>query len=203
MADPSPPDPARRGRPPARTERRTKAIDAFIDLVLEQGAHPRPEDVAARAGVSIASLYRYFANLDELRGDAVTRLVQRFPDLFDIAGISSGDRNERIAAFAAARFALHETLHPLQLLSATMGHADPGAAKHVDENRSALASQVRLQFHPELESLSPAQRDDAVAAIAALTSVESWEHFRRSYGRTPAQTRRAWTTALDRLVPGP
>lgn len=198
-----PPDPGGRDRRPAPAERRTAAIDALIDLVLEQGAHPRPEDVAERAGVSIASLYRYFSDLDELRRDAVTRIVHRFPDLFDISGIGGGDRNERIAGFASARFALHETLHRLQLLSAAMSQTDPTAATHVDENRRALADQVRRHFRPELETLSPAQRDDTVAAIGALTSVEAWEHFRRSYDRTPAQTRRAWTTALDHLLPDP
>lgn len=183
------------------SERRTNAIDAFIDLVLERGDHPRPEEVAERAGVSIASLYRYFASLDELRRDAVTRVVQRFPELFDLSSVSGGDRGERIAGFVAARLALHETLHPLQLLPAAMGHADPSAAAHVDETRRALADQVRRHFGPELQTLSPARRDDTVVAITTLASVESWQHFRRSHGRTQAQTRRAWSSALDRLLP--
>ena len=62
--------------------RRTATIDAFIDLVIETGGSPRPESVARRAGISIASLYRYFDNLDELRRDAFDRVLDRFPDLF-------------------------------------------------------------------------------------------------------------------------
>ena len=201
MTEVSQSDPSTDRRRPRPSERRARAVDAFIDLVLEHGVHPRPEEVAERADVSIASLYRYFANLDELRGDAVRRLVERFPDLFHISKIGTGDRDQRIAAFTAARFALHETLHPLQLLSRAMSRTDPAAAEHVDAARAAMADQVQRHFRAELERLSPNRREDTVAAIAVLTSVESWEQFRRSHGRTPAQTRRAWTSAIDRLLP--
>ncbi len=37
-----------------RHERRVSAVDAFIDLVLEHGDAPGPDEVAKRAGVSIA-----------------------------------------------------------------------------------------------------------------------------------------------------
>ena len=189
------------GRRPAPSERRTRAVDALIDLVLEHGRHPRPEDVADRADVSIASLYRYFANLDELRRAAVARLAERFPHLFDVSGIATGDRDQRIASFTASRFELHETLHPLQLLSRATSQSDPAAARHLDTVRAAMADQIRRHFDAELQTLSPTRREDTVATVAALTSVESWEQFRRAHRRTPAQTRRAWSSAIDRILP--
>ncbi len=190
----------RRRRPPP-AERRTRALDAFIDLTLERGAHPRPEEVAERADVSIASLYRYFTDLDELRHDAVARLVERDPDLFTISNIGVGDRQERIASFASARLALHETLHPLQLLARSVGRHDPAAQKHLDTVRATMTDQIRRHFSAELQTLDPTRREGTVAAIAVLTSVESWEQFRRSHDRTPAQTRRAWIDAIDRILP--
>lgn len=201
MTEISQSDPSADRRRPPPSERRTRALDAFIDLVLEHGEHPRPEEVAACAEVSIASLYRYFADLDELRRDAVARLIERFPDLFLIPKIGTGGRDQRIASFTASRFALHETLHRFQLLSRAMSRTDPAATSHVDAARAAMADQIQRHFDAELETLSPTRREDTVAAIAALTSVESWEQFRRSHRRTPAQTRRAWTRAIDRLLP--
>lgn len=188
-------------RRPPPSERRAGALDAFIDLVLETGGHPRPEAVAERADVSIATLYRYFADLDELRRIALIRLVERFPDLFLIPNLGSGDRADRIDTFVATRFALHEKLHPLQLLVRAEGHTDPAVADHVDAARSAMAEQVDLHFDAELRTLRPSGRGDTVAGIAALTSVESWEQYRRSLALTPAQTRRAWSFAIDRLLP--
>ncbi len=201
MSKVDPDEPNERRRRPPPSERRLRALDAFIDLVLETGVHPRPENVAERADVSIASLYRYFTDLDELRHDAVARLIERFPDLFLIAEIGIGDRPKRIASFTASRLALHEALHPLELLARAMGRDDPSARTHVDTVRTAMADQVRRHFDTELRTLTPARRHDAVAAIAALTSVESWEQFRCSHGRSPAQVRRAWSTAVDRLLP--
>lgn len=194
----TPPDGARDAPP---SERRTGAIDAFIDLVLEHHTPPRPEDVAERAGVSIATLYRYFATLDELRSEAAARVLARFADIVGIPGIGAGSRKDRIARFATARVDLHETLHPLELLLRSTTLTDPGAAKQVDLSRRAMADQVRMHFDDELRGLSPARREGIVAAIAVLTSVESWEQFRRSHGRTPTQIRRAWADATDRLLP--
>ncbi|MEM8620533.1 MAG: TetR/AcrR family transcriptional regulator [Actinomycetota bacterium] len=188
-------------RRPLPIERRARALDAFIDLVLERGVHPRPEEVADRADVSIASLYRYFTDLDELRNDAAARLVERFPELFIISRIGIGERHERIASFTSSRLALHEALHPLQLLARSMCQQDPSAQAHVDGVRLQLAEQVRRHFDPELRQLSPAHCDDVVAMVAVLTSVESWEQLRRSHERTPAQTRRAWNDAVDELLP--
>ena len=189
------------GRHRPRSERRTRALDAFIDLTLERGAHPRPEEVAERADVSIASLYRYFSDLDELRRDAVARLAERYPALFTISRIGTGDRRTRIASFTTARLALHETLHPLELLARAAGRRDLSARRHVDAIRSAMSDQIRRHFDAELQTLGPARRDDIVATIAALTSVEAWEQFRHSHDRTPAQTRRAWNDAIDRILP--
>lgn len=196
-----PSDSADRRRPTAPSERRARALDSFIDLTLERGAHPRPEEVAERADVSIASLYRYFTDLDELRHDAVARLAERYPELFHISRIGTGSRPDRIASFTAARLALHETLHPLQLLARATGRHDTSAQQHVDNVRSAMADQVRRHFDAELRTLTPTRREDTVAAIAALTSVESWEQFRRNHDRTPVQTRRAWNSAIDRILP--
>ena len=103
----------------------------------------------------------------------------------------------------AARFDLHETLHPLQLLSRTTSQDDPDARQHFDAIRAAMTDQVRRQFDEELRSLTPASRDDTVATIATLTSVESWEQFRHNHDCSPAQTRRAWSAAIDRLLPEP
>ncbi len=188
-----------RRRPP--TERRTEAIDAFIDLVLERNVPPRPELVAERAGVSIATLYRYFSTLDELRREATARVLERYAGLFAVPDIGTGSRHERIGRFAASRVDLHETLHPLELLARATAAADPGAAETIDLGRRVQADQIRLHFDDELRELTPTRRENTVAAIAVLTSVESWQQFRRNHERTANQTRRALVDALDCILP--
>ena len=73
-------------------------------------------------------------------------------------------------------------------------------ARMVDLVRRRMAGQIREHFAPELRERSQARRDDLVALIAMLTSVESWDQFRNVYGRSPLQTRRTWTHAIDALL---
>ena len=184
-----------------RSERRVSAIDSFIDLVLEYGNAPTPDEVAKRAGVSIASMYRYFETLDELRNDAIARVTERFPELVSIPKIGTGDRKRRIASFTKVRIALHEKLHPLQLLNRKHNQSNPIAGKQLDSARIMLSDQIRIHYDLELRTLNPASRDDTVASISVLTSVESWEQFRRTMNRTAGQTQRAWCSAIDLLLP--
>jgi AcrR family transcriptional regulator len=186
---------------PAR--RRMRAVDAFIDLVLDGAAPPTPEAVADRAGVSRATFFRYFSTLDELRNDATGRVLERFPELSSIPAIGTGSLNERIERFVDARVRLHEALHPLALLLRAHTAGDVAAAGFVDAARQVFADQIRQHFEIGLVPHSPARRDDIVTAIAVITSIESWQQFRHSHHRSPAQTRRAWRVALTGIFAAP
>ncbi len=186
-------------RTPAANRRRVAALDAFIDLVLEGNLPPTPNQVAERADISIATFFRYFESLNTLRHDAATRMLERFP-LLELKDIGEGTLHERVEAFVALRVALWEKVSLLARLQRTVVLQDKDAARMVDYVRGVMANQVREHFAPELRRLTAAQRDDAVALIAMLTSVESWEQFRHAYRRSPLQTRRAWADAIGALL---
>ena len=107
---------------------------------------------------------------------------------------------ERIERFVSLRVQLWEKVHLLALLQRSVVLQDPDAAPMVDFVRRAMADQVQEHFAPELRARSAAQRDDAVALIAMLTSVESWDQFRNAYGRSPLQTQRAWARTIHALL---
>jgi AcrR family transcriptional regulator len=184
---------------PAATRRRVRALDAFIDLVLEGNLPPTPEQVAERAGISMATFYRYFESLNAMRYDAGARMLERFPLLY-VADPGQGLLRERIERFVSLRVELWEKVHLLARLQRSMVLQDPDAARMVDRVREMMVDQVREHFVPELRERSAAQRDDAAMLIAMITSVESWEQFRNTYGRSPMQTRRAWTQAIESLL---
>jgi AcrR family transcriptional regulator len=187
-------------QPPTVAGRRLVVVDAFIDLALEGRAAPTPEAIADRAGVSRATFFRYFSTLVELRGEAAARVMERFPELFTIPDLGSGSLDERIQRFVDARVQLHETLHPLELLVRAHAARDADTSDFVDAVRQVLADQARQHFAADLRPHGPARRDDLVTTIAVLTSVESWQQFRRSHDRSPVQTRRAWRTALAGIL---
>ncbi len=184
---------------PAATRRRVRALDAFIDLVLEGHLPPTAEQVADRAGISKATFFRYFENLNAIRYDAGARMLERFP-LLHVAEPGQGPLRERIERFVSLRVKLWEEVHLLARLQRTMVLQDPDAARMVDRVRETMVDQVRQHFAPELRERSAAQRDDAAMLIATITSVESWEQFRNTYRRSPLQTRRAWGTAIEAIL---
>jgi AcrR family transcriptional regulator len=176
-------------------------IDAYLDLVLGGDPSPATTAVADRAGVSRASVFRYFETLEELRTEAMGRVLERFADLFELDAAPSLVGDSRVANFVDSRLRFHEVLHPLALLQRRQAAESDHAAAMIDASRNLLAEQVRSYFGRELEHLDTDEQDDAVIAIAVLTSIESW-HQDLSHGRTYSDTRRAWISAISAVIAG-
>ncbi|HEY5662982.1 MAG TPA: TetR/AcrR family transcriptional regulator [Ilumatobacter sp.] len=185
----------------ARRQRSLAAVsEAMIDLVFEGNLPPTADQVAARAGVSVASLFRYFETLDDLRRQTIDTYFDRYAHLFDIPGVGEGPLDERIAHFVESRATLYETTEPMCRLVRLRAHDVEEANQLVHLINATLADQVRHHFDPELARLAPAAADDITIAACALTSFESWDLVSRQLGRTPPQVRRAWERALSHLL---
>jgi AcrR family transcriptional regulator len=168
----------------------------MIDLVFEGHAPPSTDEVAHRAGVSVASLFRYFESIDDLQKQATEHYFERFSHLFDIPDIGVGDLTERTKRFAGARVAQHETTAPVARLVRHRSFVFQEIDASLHRLRATQTDQLRLHFAEELEELTPTMRADLVATIATLTSFESWDQFANDHQRSAAQIRRAWTTTL-------
>lgn len=188
------------GRHARRERGRLAVIDAMVDLVLEGHAPPQPELVAERAGVSLASLYRYFKTLDDLQHHTTMRYFERFADLFEVPDVGEGAPDRRIDRFVAARVELHEHVAPMARLARSRVLVNPALADTLYRVRSTMVDQVRHQFETELDALSPASRDDVVGLIATTTSFESWDQLRHDHRRSPLQIRRAWKRSLAAML---
>ncbi len=184
---------------PAAMRRRVRALDAFIDLVLEGHPPPTVEQVIDRAGISQATFFRYFESLCAMRYHALARMLERFPFLH-LEDPGQGPLDGRIERFVASYVAWWEKTHRMAFLQRSMVLEDPEAARMVDGGRQRMAGQIREHFASELREHSQSRRDERVALIAMLTSVESWDQLRNVYGLSPLQTRRAWTQAIDALL---
>ena len=199
MTEAAAPAPDRFQGTPAALRRRARALDAFIDLVLEGNLPPTAEQVAERAGISKATFFRYFESLNAMRYDAGARMLERFP-LLHVADPGEGPLRERIDRVVSLRIELWEKVHLLARLQRTMVLKDPDAEHMVASVRKLMVDQVREHFAPELAERSATQRDDAAMLIAMITSVESWEQFRNTYERSPLQTRRAWVRGIEAVL---
>jgi AcrR family transcriptional regulator len=183
------------GRRARRERGRIAAIDAVVDLLQEGATPPSAAEVAKRAGVSPATLFRYFETIDDLQHEATSRFFERNAPLFEVPA-SSGPLDERADGYAAARVTLYDTIAPIARLARVRSFDHPHLARTLHEVRSRMAAQVRTHFAPELRALTPAGRDDAVALITTMTSFESWDQLRQDFDRSAAQIRRAWRQAI-------
>ncbi len=104
-----PKKPVRRGRPPGRTERgeatRAALFDAAIELMGEQGYGATTlRQVAARAGVTHAVMYRYFPSKRAIVMELYRSLSQQLVGAEALAGrpLAEGPWRKRVVAATEA-----------------------------------------------------------------------------------------------------
>lgn len=192
-------EPAVDGRRARRERGRLAVLDSVVDLVLEGGA-PNAVAIAERAGVSEATLFRYFERLDDLRHQATTRYLERYAHLFDVPRLGIGPLPARARRLAAARADLYQQIAPIARFARARVPDHDHFAESLRQVRARQVEQIEIHFAEELQRLPPATRDDVVSVISTLTSFEAWDQQRHDLGRTPVQIRRAWTGALVALL---
>lgn len=175
----------------------------MLELVVEGRGQPTAADVAERAGVSTASVFRYFDSLVDLEQQMAARYFQAHADLFDLDREGEGPLPQRIDRLVRARVRLYGTIAPLARLGRSRAVDNDALDAELRRSRRGLADQVRRHFAPELASLRPAERDDLAAVLSATVSIEAWDHLRLIHDRTDTQIARAWKHALRALVPTP
>ncbi len=174
--------------------------EAMIDLVLDGHIPPSTDQIAERAGVSAASVFRYFETLDDLRRATTALYFERYADLFGITDIGEGSLAERIERFVGCRVQLHETIEPMARLARWRANDIDQIDETLHLVRVTRADQIRQHFDAELARLSSAAADDRVVIVATLTSFEAWDQAAHDHDRSSVQIRRAWNLALTRIL---
>lgn len=183
-----------------RTERgRAAVIDAMFDLIVEGHLPPAVDQVARRAGVSTATIFRYFGTLDDLQQETVARFVERFDHLLEIDRPGEGSATSLVRRFVDSRITLFSTVGPVMHLAWVRSLDQPRIAAAVRENRRRLRDATEEHFAAVLGPRS-ARRNGLVDAIDGMCSIESWVSLTRIHDRSPDEIRRAWTAGVSRLV---
>lgn len=197
--EPSTPRPRPDGRTARRERGRAAVIEAVVDLLVEGHSPPPTTLVTRRAGISEATLFRYFETLADLQIEATTTYLNRRAHLFEIPDLGAGPLPTRVRNLVRARTTLWETTSPIARLGRARAFDQPELALVLHQLRLSQAAQLRDHFAPELAQMSPARGEDVVAAVASLTSFEAWDHQHHDLGRTMAQVRRSWRLAITAL----
>ncbi len=174
------------GRSARRTENIRCAIEAGRQLFEETGQVPTIEQVAQRAAVSLRSMYRYFASIDEL-ADAVINLVQNEARIAGRLHLGQdAPLADRIDEIVRSRVMLHQLTKGS--FRANMVRVLAQAAIVRDSTpfeliRTEMHNQFVRHFAPELEALSAqdarltAESAHTMLTLEFIDYLSLWRHL--------------------------
>lgn len=175
-----------------RAARRERNIDNVLNVVLEMFAEeslfPTIEQAAKRSGLSLRSLYRYFADPGELLEAVIKRNREVIADDAHLSSIGQGPLPARVDDFIAMRMRLYESIGPVYRATVANAALSSRIRDELAATRNDFRVQFELQFAPELNER---KRSDRVAVLSAgdvITQLESIDFLRRHRQLTVAET---------------
>jgi AcrR family transcriptional regulator len=156
-----------------RRERNGKAIvDAMFALVGEGLLEPTAQQVAARAGVGIRTVFRRFSDMESLFAEMGARMQAEALPLLGVAR-RDGDPTARARDLVARRVAFFERIAPYKRAANLRRWRSPFLGRgHV-----RLVTGLRTDLVQSLPELGQAPAD-VVDALELATSFEAWDRLR-------------------------
>jgi AcrR family transcriptional regulator len=185
------------GRVQRGARNRAAIVDALLALLEEGDPKPSASDIAARAGVSVRSVFQHYDDLETLYGALVERqtehVLEMLPTVDPALPLPS-----RIDAFVAGRARIFERVTPVRRATLLAAPNSPTLQRALAEAAITHERDVASTFAADLERLAaPA---DARAAVTLATSWEAWDRLRTAQRCSIPKARRAVVTLLNAVL---
>ncbi len=179
----------------ARGQRtRLKVIEALLELVSEGVVRPTAQEIAARAGVALRTVYHHFEDVEALRRLALDLDMQRHFEILTLIDTNL-PLEERIVALAAQCRALYEAVTPIRRATLFDQHSSPDMARGVANATRARSEHVAKVFAPEFAKFGEDEKL-LTDVVILLTSWVGWEYMRTMLHRSAAETEQNFIGAL-------
>ncbi len=192
--------PAADGRRLRRDRNRDAVVDALLELIRSGEMAPSADAVAAHAGLSARSVFRYFDDIDDLCRVAITHQLAAVRPVLRTEISAAGPLDERIAALVDQRVELFEAVGSVGTFARLRAPFQPLVAEQLDAARRLLRDRLRATLRPELDTLDVDAADSIVAAADVLCSFESFRLLREGHGRTVAEAADVMTGGVRALL---
>ncbi len=170
------------GRTARRDRNKLAVLDAVIELFSESNLSPGVHEVAARSGVSLRSVYRYFEDVDDLVAAAIERQIEKTRPLFEMPELGEGPLSERIDRFAMRRAGLFEAVRDIYRASIIRLADESQVSAGLTQVRGWMGHQTARMFEPELAAMDPDQARVVELTLDTLTQFDALEHLRSGRG---------------------
>lgn len=186
------------GRRLRREQNREAVIDALLSLFSAGRYQPSCAEIAAMAGLSPRSLFRYFDDVDDLHRAAADRQIRAVLPLLRLP-VGPRDRVlSKIEAVVQSRVQVFERAAPAARALRAGATRNDLLASQLTRIRKFLRAQLSELFAAELGS----RTELMLPAVDALCSFESYDLLRRESGLSPAASAATLVAALTALLNG-
>ena len=155
---------------------RARIVDALVELVQEGELLPTGEQVAARAGVGLRTVFRHFEDMESLHAEVDARVSRAVRPLIETT-LTEGSLEERIDSLVLQRSAVFERVAPFKHSGDTQRWRSP----FLQETHARTIRELRKHLRhvlPELDDLDPPLQQ----AVEQLTSFAAWDSLRSDQG---------------------
>jgi TetR/AcrR family transcriptional regulator of autoinduction and epiphytic fitness len=180
----------------ARSRRtRHAVVDALLALLREGNPRPTAREIAARAEVSLRSVYVHFDDLDDLFLTAARRHFVLVSGLF-VEVPSTGPLRVRAETWMRMNSRIFEEFGPVHRAAVLQAPFSPTLARMLVAARAGTRAEIERIFGTELDPLAPDERSRKLAIVDTLASADAWARLRSEPALEVAAARKAVAEAI-------
>lgn len=196
------PGPASDGRRARRDRNRTSVVDALLSLYRDGNLDPSTDEIAARAGVSARSLFRYFDDVEDMTRTAIALQHAHVDPVVADEPPADAPFDQRVRRFVGQRIELYRAMAGVGVVARAREPFRPLIADELARMRRFLRARASRVFAPELAAIEELEGADAArAALDAVDTLCSFEAHRLIDATDDSdRPERAWTLAVTRVL---
>ena len=182
------------GRRERSATSRRRILAALVELLESGEPSPTAESIAARAGVSLRTVFRHFEEMENLHLEIAAMVFERVQPLLE-APLENTQWPAVLFESVKRRSHLFETIAPYKT---AMDVHRPRSQLVADKHRrvSELSREFAMVFLPPQVKEDP----QLVELLLLILSIETWQRLREQQGLSPAEAEAAVTRAAAAIA---
>lgn len=186
----------------ARGQRtRENVVDALLALQEEGDLSPTAQQVAARAGVALRTVFGHFSDMETLWAEAGQRELQKLVSLAEPVD-PDWPLDARVAQFCDSRSRVLEALLPVMRAARLREPMSPQLQRNRRLFIAAGDAEVQAAFARELDVMDDHSRTRCLDALYLACSGPAWEALRHDRGLSPQESATVMASMVTALVAG-
>ncbi|MCU1452743.1 MAG: TetR family transcriptional regulator [Acidimicrobiales bacterium] len=192
------------GRTARAVRTREAIVDACISLIDDGDLRPTAPRIAARAAVSVRSVFQHFVDLETLFAAVGERVAERLTGLI-VPIDPARSLDERITALVRQRSLLLEVVTPVRRAALVHAVGSPEINRRFQEGHDFLRAEVATVFGAEISAAGAAGADlldvlDVALAWSTWDTLRALDHRSETEARALVERMVRWTFSAAEIA---